>query len=150
MRAESPEWLCRHSLVPIPPQAAASRTGGSCWWDLELNISFCGCKLIPAQDLSTSVFQLVASKVDGVQDGVGMAAERLGHPLHKVTVGRRVTRLSKVWTPPGNTATSPVALDCATRLPRPCSSLPCNTFTYAFNPLFSSTSSSKVTDLLSM
>lgn len=110
MRAESPEWLCRHSLVPIPPRAAASRTQGSCWWDLELNISFCGCKLIPAQDLSTSVFQLVASKVDGVQDRVGMAAERLGHPLHKVTVGRRVTHLSKVWAPPGNTATSPVAL----------------------------------------
>lgn len=94
--------------VPAQLGVHPTRTGGSCWWDLELNISFCGCKLIPAQNLSTSVFQLVASKVDGVQDRVGMAAECLGHPLHEVTVGRRVTHLSSAWTPPGNTATNPV------------------------------------------
>lgn len=75
-----------------------------------MNISFCGCKFIPAQNLSTSVFQLVAREVDGVQDRVGVAAERLGHPLHKVTVGRRVTHLSNAWTPPGRTATSSVVL----------------------------------------
>lgn len=71
---------------------------------------FHGCKLIPAQKLGTSVFQLVASKVDGVQNRVGMVAECLGHPLRKVTVGRRVTHLSKVRPPPGETATNPVAL----------------------------------------
>lgn len=75
-----------------------------------MNISFCGCKFIPAQNLSTSVFQLVAREVDGVQDRVGVAAERLGHPLHKVTVGRRVTHLSNAWTAPGRTATSSVVL----------------------------------------
>ena len=66
-------------------------------------------KLIPAQKLGTSVFQLVASKVDGVQDRVGMVAERLRHPLCKVTVGRRANHLSKERPPPGDTATNPVA-----------------------------------------
>lgn len=71
------------------PELQPPGAGDSCQWDPELNISFHGWKLIPAQKLGTSVFQLVASKVDGVQDRVGMVAERLGHPLHKVTVGEK-------------------------------------------------------------
>ena len=109
-RAESPERPCQRRQVSVPPPATAPGSGGSCRWDPALNISFHRCKLIPAQKLGTSVFQLVASKVDGVQDRVGMVAERLGHPLRKVTVGRRVTHLSKVRPPPGDMATNPTAL----------------------------------------
>lgn len=45
-----------------------------------------------------------------------MAAEHLGHPLHKVTRGRRVTRGSKAQPPPGGVAANPAASrGCATR-----------------------------------
>lgn len=60
-RAESPEWPCQRRQVSVPPRATAPGAGGSCRWDPALNISFHGCKLIPAQKLGTSVFQLVAS-----------------------------------------------------------------------------------------
>lgn len=47
----------------------------------------------------TSVFQLVASKIDGVQHRVRMSAECLGHPLSEVTAERRAMCLTKVQAP---------------------------------------------------
>lgn len=64
-------------------------------WVIGINIS-CGLDPVPS---GTSVLQLVAGEVDGVQDGVGVSAERLGHPLRKVAAGR--------GTPPGDAATTP-------------------------------------------
>lgn len=92
------------------PELQPPEKGGSHQWDPELYISFHGWKLILAQKLGTSVFQLVASEVDGVQDRVGMVAECLGHPLCKVTAGRRATCLSKLRPPPADTVANPVAL----------------------------------------
>lgn len=79
----------------VGPTAGMVTPGWTEGWDIEINISR-GLDLVPS---GTSVLQLVAGEVDGVQDGVGVSAERLGHPLRKVAEGRR--------TPPGDAATTP-------------------------------------------